>query len=78
MDYKLLKEQISLIKGNNKEFLKKIVCLSNIRPNIAYALGIVSRFIHFLQFQHMEVAMRIIRYLNGTSKREILFKRNGK
>ena len=42
-------------------------------------MGVVSRFMHFPQIphiHHMESVMRIIRYLERTSGRGILFKKN--
>ena len=50
--------------------------LSHTRPDIAYAIGVVSRFMHQPQIQHMTAVMRILRYLKGTSSRGILFRRN--
>ncbi|XP_057522451.1 secreted RxLR effector protein 161-like [Amaranthus tricolor] len=54
----------------------KLIYLSHIRPNIAYAVGVVSRFMHRPQIQHMTTVMRILRYLKGTSGRGILFRKN--
>ena len=54
----------------------KLIYLSHTRPNIAYAVGVVSRFMHRPQIQHMTTVMRILRYLKGTSGRGILFRKN--
>lgn len=75
MDYKLLNERISWIKGNIKELLE-LIYLSHTRANIVYAYGIVCRFMHLPQVQHMETVMRIIRHFKGTSGRGILLGRN--
>ena len=55
----------------------KLIYLSHTRPNIAYAVGVVSRFMHRPQIHHMTAVMRILRYLKGTSDRGILFQKHG-
>ena len=45
----------------------KLIYLSHTRPGIAYAVGIVSQFMHQPQEDHMEAAIRIVRYLKGTA-----------
>ena len=54
----------------------KLIYLSHIWPDIAYAVGVVSRFMHQLQIHHMTAVMRILRYLKGTSSRGIMFRKN--
>ena len=54
----------------------KLIYLSHTRPNIANAIGVVSRFMHRPQIHHMTAVMRILRYLKGTSSKGILFKKN--
>uniref|UniRef100_A0A803LPC8 Reverse transcriptase Ty1/copia-type domain-containing protein n=1 Tax=Chenopodium quinoa TaxID=63459 RepID=A0A803LPC8_CHEQI len=67
-------------KLTNKEQYQKIVgkliYLAHTRPDIAYAVGVVSRFMHLPQVQHMTVVMRILRYLKGTSSTGIYFDKN--
>ena len=55
----------------------KLIYLSHTRPDVAYAVGIVSRFIQRPQIQYMTKVMRILRYLKGTSDRGILFQKHG-
>ena len=55
----------------------KLIFLSHTRPDIAYAVGVVSRFMHQPQIHHMTAVMRILRYLKGTSNRGILFQKHG-
>uniref|UniRef100_A0A803KYB0 Reverse transcriptase Ty1/copia-type domain-containing protein n=1 Tax=Chenopodium quinoa TaxID=63459 RepID=A0A803KYB0_CHEQI len=67
-------------KLTNKEQYQKIVgkliYLAHTRPDIAYAVGVVSRFMHLPQVQHMTAVMRILRYLKGTSSTGIYFDKN--
>ena len=62
-------------KGRYQRLLGKLIHLSHIRPDIAYAIGVVSRFIHQPHVQHMNAITRILRYLKGTIGRGVLFKR---
>ena len=43
------------------------------RPDIAYAVGVVSRFLSNLGRQHWEAVKWIMRYLRGTSKLKLTF-----
>ena len=55
----------------------KFIYLAHMRPGIAYALGVVSRFMHKPHTQHMEAMFRIFRYLKGNPRRGVLYRRNG-
>uniref|UniRef100_A0A3Q7J883 GAG-pre-integrase domain-containing protein n=1 Tax=Solanum lycopersicum TaxID=4081 RepID=A0A3Q7J883_SOLLC len=54
----------------------KLIYLAHTRPDIAYAVAVVSRFMHLPQIHHMTAVMRILRYLKGTSCTRIYFGRN--
>ena len=45
--------------------------------DLAYALSVVSQFMHNPGEQHMNFVMRILRYVKSTPKKEILFSKNG-
>ncbi|MFS7918608.1 putative RNA-directed DNA polymerase [Helianthus anomalus] len=64
-------------KERYQRIVGKLIYLSHTRPDIAYAVGVVSQFMHQPQASHMEVVLRIIRYLKGTAGHGILFKSNG-
>ena len=55
----------------------KLIYLSHTRPDIAYAAGIVSQFMHKPQTDHWEAVLRIVRYLKGTPGYGILFEKHG-
>ena len=69
------------VEATNREqyqkLVGKLIYLSYTRPDIAYAVGIVSMFMHQPQTQRMEVANRILRYPKCTFGRAIVFRRNG-
>lgn len=53
----------------------KLIYLSHTRTDIAYDVGIISRFMHLPHNQHFEAIIKIIRYLKGTSGKGIFSKR---
>ena len=55
----------------------KLINLSHTKPDISYAIRVVSRFMHLPQVPHMDVVMRILKYLMGTSSRGVFFRKNG-
>ena len=73
----IIKEEKLADKGKYKKIIGKLIYLSHTRPNIAYAVGIVSRFMHMPQTQHMNVFISILRYLKGTIGRGIVLRKNG-
>nr|GEW03541.1 hypothetical protein [Tanacetum cinerariifolium] len=64
-------------KGRYQRMVEKLIYLSHTRPDIAYAVGVVSQFMHQPQKNHMKAVMRILRYLKGTTGHGVLFKPNG-
>ena len=52
-------------RGQYQRMVGKLIYLSHTRPDIAYAVGVVSRFMHRPQIHHMTAVMRILRYLKG-------------
>ena len=64
-------------QGLYQRLVGKLIYLSHTRPDIAYAVGVVSQFMHQPQVDHMEAALRIVKYLKGSPGRGVLFKQNG-
>ena len=52
-------------RGRYQRLVGKLIYLSHTRPDIAYAVGVVSQFMHAPQEEHWEAVLRIIRYLKG-------------
>ena len=48
----------------------RLIYLAHIRPDLAYALSVVSQYMHNLGEQH------ILRYLKNASRKGILFAKN--
>ncbi|XP_057790802.1 uncharacterized mitochondrial protein AtMg00810-like [Salvia miltiorrhiza] len=64
-------------RGKYQRLVGKLIYLSHTRPDIAYAIGVVSQFMHQPQADHMEAALRIMRYLKGTFDYGVLFRKPG-
>ena len=50
--------------------------LAHARPHLAYALIIISQFMHNPGEQHMNAVVHILRYLKSTPGKRILFSKN--
>ncbi|XP_004309959.1 PREDICTED: uncharacterized mitochondrial protein AtMg00810-like [Fragaria vesca subsp. vesca] len=55
----------------------KLIYLTITRPDISYAVSIVSQFMHAPTVGHLNIVKRILRYLKGFAGRGILLKKNG-
>ncbi|CAL8133286.1 unnamed protein product [Prunus armeniaca] len=54
----------------------KLIYLTINRPDITYAVSIVSQFMHSPTMLHLNVVKRILRYLKGSVGRGILMRKN--
>ena len=65
----------------NKEDYQKLVgrllYLCHTRPDITYAVGVVSRYMHEPRSEHLDIVHRILRYLKGTPGKGLWFARSG-
>jgi hypothetical protein len=55
----------------------RLIYLSHTRPDIAFAVSVVSQFMHNPKTHHMDAVNRIIRYLKGCPGRGLLYKSCG-
>ena len=56
-----------------KQLVGSLRYLCNTRPDICYAVELVSRFMSKPKWSHYQAAVRILRYIKGTLKFGILF-----
>lgn len=54
----------------------KLIYLSHTQPDIAYAVSLVSQFMHSPSEDHMRVVVRILQYLKSSPRRGLMFKKN--
>ena len=67
---------MSIDKGRYQRLVGRLIYLAHTRPDLAYALSIVSQFMHNPGEQHVNAVMRILRYLKSSSGKGILFTKN--
>ena len=60
-----------------QELIGKLLNLSHTRPDISYAVNVLSQFMHSPQKHHFEAAFRVLRYLKGTVGLGITFRKQG-
>lgn len=61
---------------NYQRLVGKLIYLTITRPDITYAVSIVSRFMHSPTVAHLNVVNRILRYLKGSTGCGILTSNN--
>lgn len=72
-----IKEDAPLVdKEQYQKLVGKLIYMSHTWPDISYAVGVVSQFMHKPQEEHSEAVMRIIRYLKKTPERGIWFRKH--
>ncbi|RVW73201.1 Retrovirus-related Pol polyprotein from transposon RE1 [Vitis vinifera] len=68
--------QVSTDKGRYQRLVGRFMYLAHTRPDLAYALSVVSQYMHNPGEQHMNAVMRILRYLKNAPRKGILFAKN--
>ena len=67
----LLKDQ-----GRYRRLVGRLIYLTVSRPDITYAVHVLSRFMHQPRKAHMEVALRVVRYLKNAPGQGLFFSSN--
>ncbi|WKA03136.1 hypothetical protein VitviT2T_021265 [Vitis vinifera] len=65
--------QVSTDKGRYQRLVGRLMYLAHTRPDLAYALSVVSQYMHNPGEQHMNAVMCILRYLKNARGNGILF-----
>jgi hypothetical protein len=55
----------------------RLIYLSHTRPDIAFAVSVVSQFMHSPRTAHMDAVTRILRYLKGCPGKGLLYTKQG-
>ncbi|RVW53051.1 Retrovirus-related Pol polyprotein from transposon RE1 [Vitis vinifera] len=63
-------------KGRYQRLVGKLIYLFHTHPDIAYAMSVVSQFMHCPSEEHMEVVIRILRYLKSSPGKRLMFSKN--
>ncbi|WJZ97833.1 hypothetical protein VitviT2T_016408 [Vitis vinifera] len=70
-------DQVPADKQRYQRLVGKLIYLSHTRPDIAYAVSVVSQFMHRPSEGHMDAVMRILRYLKSSPGKGLMFSKNG-
>ncbi|KAH9769755.1 reverse transcriptase Ty1/copia-type domain-containing protein [Citrus sinensis] len=62
--------------GRYQRLVGKLIYLSHTRPDIAFAVSMVSQFMHSNCEEHFEAVFRILRYLKATPGKGLFFGKN--
>ncbi|KAL5736254.1 hypothetical protein ACOSQ2_031042 [Xanthoceras sorbifolium] len=69
-------DQTPANKERYQRLVGKLIHMSHTRPDIAYAVSVVSQFIHAPTESHMDAVLWILRYLKGALGRGLIFSKN--
>jgi hypothetical protein len=64
-------------KERYQRLVGRLIYLSHTRPDISYAVGVVSQFMHEPRTVHLDAVYRILRYLKSAPGKGILFSNHG-
>ncbi|KAB2594606.1 hypothetical protein D8674_036786 [Pyrus ussuriensis x Pyrus communis] len=67
-------DQEPVDKGRYQKLVRRLVYLAHTHPDIAYAVSVVSQFMHSPSVDHMPAVMRILAYLKSAPGKGILYK----
>ena len=65
-------------KTQYQRLVGKLIYLSHTRPDIAYAVSVVSQFMHDPRERHSQAVDRILEYLKSLSRKRIAIQKGGK
>ncbi|RVW83047.1 Retrovirus-related Pol polyprotein from transposon RE1 [Vitis vinifera] len=69
------KESTPVDRGRYQRLVGRLIYLSHTRPDIGFAVSVVSQFMHSPTEKHMEVVYRILRYLKMTPGKGLFFRK---
>ena len=54
----------------------RLIYISHTRPDITFAISVVRQYMHSPKESHLEALYKILRYLKGSLRRGLLFKKD--
>ena len=71
-----IREGVLVDRYRYQSLVGKLIYLSHTRPDISFAVSMVSQFMHAPYQEHLEAVYKILRYLNATLGKRIFFRKN--
>ena len=71
----ILPDQFPANKERYQNLVGKLIYLLHARPDIAYDVSVVSRFMHAPSEEHMKVVYQILKYLKATPRKRLFLGR---
>ncbi|PSS35187.1 Metalloendoproteinase [Actinidia chinensis var. chinensis] len=69
-------DQIPIDKRRYERLVGKLIYLSHTRPDIAYAVSVVSQFMYCPSEDHMDVVIQILKYLKSSPRKGLMFSKS--
>ncbi|PRQ43270.1 putative RNA-directed DNA polymerase [Rosa chinensis] len=69
-------DQVPTDRACYQRLVGRLIYLAHTRPDIAYAVSVVSQFMHNPSESHMDAVMRILKYLKSAPGRGVLFSKH--
>nr|AFP55546.1 gag-pol polyprotein [Rosa rugosa] len=66
-------DQVPTNKGRYQRLVGRLIYLSHTRPDLAYAVSVVSQFMHNPSEAHMDAVFRILQYLKSAPGKGLIF-----
>ncbi|EXB96864.1 hypothetical protein L484_016637 [Morus notabilis] len=70
------REGVPVHTGRYQRLVGKLIYLSHTRPDISFAVSMVSQFMHAPYEEHLEAIYKILRYLKGTPGKGLFFQKS--
>ena len=72
-----VKDSAPVDRGRYQRLVGRLIYLSHTRPDIGFAVSVVSQYMHNPTEEHMDALFRILKYLKGTPGKGLFFKKSG-
>ena len=69
-------QQIPTDRACYQRLAGRLIYLAHTRPIVAYAVSMVSQFMHNMSESHMDAVVRILRYLKSAPGRGVMFSKH--
>ncbi|PRQ19007.1 putative RNA-directed DNA polymerase [Rosa chinensis] len=68
--------QVPTDRARYQRLVGRLIYLAHTRPDVAYAVSVVSQFMHNPSESHMDAVMRILKYLTSAPGRGVMFSKH--